>query len=580
MSEAVELSPAEMASERALAEVYESIECGQNFKLEAGAGAGKTYSLVKALRFLIEREGKCLSRLGQRIACITYTNVAKDEIEARTDRRSIVHCDTIHAFCWSIVSGFQKQLRILLSDIELWASRLEKAGGVGTRRVEYTLGHRVITEETISIHHDDVLTLKVKLLSYEKFRKILASRYPIILIDEYQDTDKAWVEAIKEYFLGQQGAPLFGFFGDHWQKIYGNGCGELIHPAVRAIGKEANFRSTSAVVECLNRMRPALPQSVVDPELPGEIRVFHTNNWTGNRLKGPHNGGDLPREEATAALKAVRERLTKAGWDLSDSQTKILMLTHRVLAAQQDYSSLPSVFRYNDSFTKKEHGHIKFFVDQLEPACEAFAKKHYGEMFMALGTNKKHVFTASDKAKWSETMQRLMELRERRTVSDIVAHLCSTRLLNLPDTVTRLEQKLEVFDPSGEEKMPRSLKELQSLHAVPYQEIISVKSYLEGHSPFETKHGVKGAEFENVLVIVGRGWNKYNFDWMLGCALNEVKIPECDWKKYENNRNLFYVVCSRPKIRLGLLFTQKLSDTAMQTVQEWFGANNITSLIF
>ena len=26
-----------------------------------------------------------------------------------------------------------------------------------------------------------------------------------------------------------------------------------------------------------------------------------------------------------------------------------------------------------------------------------------------------------------------------------------------------------------------------------------------------TQHGVKGAEFENVLVIIGRGWNQYNF---------------------------------------------------------------------
>lgn len=29
------------------------------------------------------------------------------------------------------------------------------------------------------------------------------------------------------------------------------------------------------------------------------------------------------------------------------------------------------------------------------------------------------------------------------------------------------------------------------------------------------KHGVKDAEFENVLVVVGRGWNKYNFGKML-----------------------------------------------------------------
>ncbi|MEZ5704809.1 MAG: hypothetical protein R3E56_05550 [Burkholderiaceae bacterium] len=48
-------SPAETASRRALETMYACLEAGHNFRLEAGAGAGKTYSLVKALRFLIER---------------------------------------------------------------------------------------------------------------------------------------------------------------------------------------------------------------------------------------------------------------------------------------------------------------------------------------------------------------------------------------------------------------------------------------------------------------------------------------------------------------------------------------------
>lgn len=578
MSEVVELSPAVEASERALAEVRESIERGQSFKLEAGAGAGKTYSLVKALKFLIEREGKRLPRRKQRIACITFTNVAKDEIEARTDRSPIVHCDTIHAFCWSIISGFQIQLRALLPDIGPWAERLEEVGGAGTRRVEYTLGHRGITDDAISIHHDDVLVLKIRLLAYEKFRKILTNRYPIILIDEYQDTDAGWVDAIKEHFLGQEASPLFGFFGDHWQKIYGNGCGELTHPAVREIGKEANFRSVPAVVDCLNRMRPTLPQFVVDPDATGEVYVFHTNGWAGERLTGPHYGGDLPPEAASAALTAVKDHLVQAGWDLSASETKILMLTHRVLAAQQGYTSLPSVFRYNDSFTKKEQPHIAFFVDQLEPACRAFAEKRYGDMFAALGASKKHVLEVADKTRWAESMERLMAIRQSGTVEDVISHLRATHLPQLPDSVERLEQKLEGFDPDGEEEMSRSLKELGELHQVSYQEIVFVTDYLDGHSPFETKHGVKGAEFENVLVIIGRGWNRYNFDEMLTVARDEGSIQRGRRERYEDNRNLFYVACSRPRKRLALLFTQELSDAAMGTIDVWFGAENVAEL--
>ena len=99
---------------------------------------------------------------------------------------------------------------------------MKRSAKWGARRIEYSLGHRSISDDALSIHHDDVLTLAVRLTEFEKFRRILASMYPYILIDEYQDTDAAWMEAVKERFLGDANAPQFAFFGDHWQKIYGN----------------------------------------------------------------------------------------------------------------------------------------------------------------------------------------------------------------------------------------------------------------------------------------------------------------------------------------------------------------------
>ncbi len=583
MAEAAALSPAQMASERALAKVRHAIERGRNFKIEAGAGAGKTYSLVKALQFLIERDGNRLRRLNQRIACITFTNVAKKEIEARTDRTPLIHCDTIHAFCWSIISGFQSQLRALVPTLDgwagdPWAERLAEAGGAGKRTIEYALGVRGITDDTISIHHNDVLPLTIRLLGHEKFRNILRFNYPIILIDEYQDTDADWVDTIKTSYFGKDGPPLFGFFGDHWQKIYGNGCGTITDPAVEEIGVEANFRSVPAIVDCLNRMRPELQQFVVDPAASGEVHVFHTNAWIGKRSTGPHYGGDLPDQEAFAALAEVMERLSKAEWEFSPGATKILMLTHRALGKQQGYASLPTVFRDNYTFTKKEHPHIAFFVDHLEPACRAFAIKHYGEMFAALGTNERYILRAADKKRWAESFKQLIAIRDSGTVGDIVANLRKTQLPPLSEGAEKLERRFEQFDPKGDEEMPRALKELGGLHCVPYREIVAVADYLDGHSPFETKHGVKGAEFENVLVVLGRGWNRYDFGKMLENAPKKDQLNDKEKKVFEDNRNLFYVCCSRPKKRLALLFTQHLSASAMQTVDHWFGSKNISSL--
>ena len=344
------------------------------------------------------------------------------------------------------------------------------------------------------------------------------------------------------------------------------------------IGKEANFRSVSTIVNCLNRMRPELRQFVVDPDDAGRVKIFHTNNWLGSRQTGQHWGGDLPAGVAHAALKLVMDRLTQQGWDLSSPKTKTLMLTHRVLASEQGYSSLPKIFRFNEDFTKKEHGHIAFFVDNLEPACHAFIARQYGAMFTALGGDLPEIKSQDDKAKWSATMDRLMNLRINGTVGDVIAHLREKQRPRLPDKVEQRERELERFDRAAGEEMPPALSELEALHAVPYQEIIALTHYHDGHSPFETKHGVKGAEFENVIVVVGRGWNRYNFNEMLELARDAGSIPPNKQEAFERNRNIFYVACSRPKRRLALLFTQKLSATAMQTVQAWFGADAVEAL--
>ena len=572
------LNPAEEASQRTLEQVHRCLERGESFLVEAGAGAGKTYTLVKALQFLIDRYRHTLPQRHQRIACITFTNVAKDEIEARTDRSPLIHCNTIHAFCWSLIVGFQRQLRERLPEFEHWPERLAEAGDLGGRPVAYELGHRGINDARISIHHDDVLLLTIALMEHSKFRRILADKYPIILIDEYQDTDAGWIESIKQNFLGQEAAPQFGFFGDHWQKIYGNGCGRIDHPDLTVIGKEANFRSVPTVVDCLNRMRPELPQSVVDPDAAGEVRIFHTNDWPGQRRGGSHWGGDLPAEAAENALQTVLDRLGGEGWDLSPETTKILMLTHRVLAGRQGYPSIPEVFRFNESFTKKEHPYIAYFADALEPACDAYLSQKYGEMFRALGSGVPAIRAHDDKRKWSEAMNRLIELRDGGAVGDVLDHLLAVRRPRVPDALERRERQLREFVPEPDEDMPRPLKELDDLRAVPYQEIVALCRYLSGHSPFETKHGVKGAEFENVLVVVGRGWNRYNFSQMLELAADPPAIPANKQDAFERNRNLFYVTCSRPKKRLAVLFTQELSAPALQTVNDWFGADNIEAL--
>ncbi|RJP58258.1 MAG: ATP-dependent helicase [Candidatus Auribacter fodinae] len=576
----VQLNPAEQAAQKALERMYACIDNNKSFIFEAGAGAGKTYSLVKALKYLIEKKGKAFLRQNQQIACISYTNVASNEIASRIDNNKAIYSSTIHSFCWMLMKGFQASLKKELGNIDnFWSQQIQELGSIDNRTIGYDeLGRRSIDDKHISISHNDVLSFFVKLMGYQKFRIFLISQFPILFIDEYQDTDKLILPILKTYFLDKKEGILLGFFGDHWQKIYGTGCGKIEHSSLEVIGKESNFRSVSAIVHVLNRIRPELPQYVKDEKAQGSVTIYHTNNWKGTRRTGQHWAGDLPADIAHNYLEALKRKLESSGWNFLPEKTKILMLTHNVLATEQGYNNLADVFQYNDIFIKKEDPHIAFFVDKLEPFCIAYENKRYGEMFSIMGQRVSPIVSHSDKESWKKDMSKLIALRSNATIGDVLNHLKITNRPNLPESVKTREDRLEELEDNQNDEVPSYIDRITKLKKVTYREVTVLTRFIEGFTPFSTKHGVKGAEFENVLVVMGRGWNQYNFNQFLEWAGNPNSIPSDKQETFERNRNLFYVVCSRPIKRLAILFTQELSSAAITTLSNWFGRENIHAL--
>ena len=575
MTDAAQPNPAEAAAAAAWEALKSCLDDGSSFVFEAGAGAGKTYSLIAALRYILKNRTRELERAHQQVACVTYTNVARDMIIAQTDGDPAIYCDTTHAFAWILVSPFQKRLSELVRTLPGWVDRVEELDAANITAVGYALGRRSIEDGTASLHHDDIFPAFIELMQCAKFRNAVASRFPLILVDEYQDTNGELVECLKAKFIGKSHAPQFGFFGDHWQKIYGDGCGSITHDALKRIDKKANFRSAKPIVDTLNLVRPELAQAVKDPAAPGEIHVFHTNGWGGVRLRANHWQGDLPAAEAAQALKNVRAELEGVGWDFA-GDTKVLMLTHRALATEMGYGSMRTVFAFNDSFTRKANEVIAYFHEHLEPAARAYLAKRFGKMFEAIDAERPVMDGPADKAKWADAMGRLCELRDTGTVGDVIVHLSSTGLPILSDAVVRQERALADALAGGEPLTGR-VKELHALHAVSYKEIIALCEYLDGHSPFETQHGVKGNQFENVLVVFGRGWTDYDFNLYLKMAGNPGLIGTRT-AAYERYRNLFYVAVSRPKRRLALVFTHLLEPEAMATLSRWFAAHPIRDI--
>ena len=265
------------------AKIIAALQNGNSFRVEAGAGSGKTYSLNKAIEWIQENKWAEYRRKKQTVICITYTNAAVEVIAERLSKNSFILPSTIHSFAWNAIKQYQDFLiNIVKSDPDFL--KTEENCSEFTE-VTYTLGHRYKENGIQYLYHDDVLKLFCRLLDNEKFRRVFTDKFPLILIDEYQDSYKPIIDRFVSFFIAEKKGPQFGFFGDAWQTIYqsSKACGLIENENLEIIKKGSNFRSAPRIVQLLNKLRPDLPQTSAIDNFNGEVIVITCDDYVGPR---------------------------------------------------------------------------------------------------------------------------------------------------------------------------------------------------------------------------------------------------------------------------------------------------------
>ncbi|MGK0256359.1 MAG: DNA helicase-2/ATP-dependent DNA helicase PcrA [Arcobacteraceae bacterium] len=111
------LAPENLAQE---AEIQRQIDLcvvtRSDFVFKAGAGAGKTHSLITTLKNLLKVQGRILECQNKNIICITYTNAATDEIRKRLGDSDIIKVSTIHKRMWNIIQLQQSAMLLIHKD--------------------------------------------------------------------------------------------------------------------------------------------------------------------------------------------------------------------------------------------------------------------------------------------------------------------------------------------------------------------------------------------------------------------------------------------------------------------------------
>ncbi|XQC04803.1 UvrD-helicase domain-containing protein [Arcobacter cryaerophilus gv. pseudocryaerophilus] len=66
--------------------------------------------MKESLLYIIDKYGNKLKYHNQQILCITYTNVATDEIKKRIGNTTLIKVSTIHERIWGLIKDYQEEL--------------------------------------------------------------------------------------------------------------------------------------------------------------------------------------------------------------------------------------------------------------------------------------------------------------------------------------------------------------------------------------------------------------------------------------------------------------------------------------
>lgn len=160
-----------------------------------------------------------------------------------------------------------------------------------------------------------------------------------------------------------------------------------------------------------------------------------------------------------------------------------------------------------------------------------------------------------DKIALRENIESLISVGEK-TIEEIIMEANESGICIIGDQLTAfIESNKYLYD---------------RVKTVRYSEFQLLYKYLEGKTPFSTQHKTKGAEFDNVLVILDNGgWNNYNFENLFLSNGSESVLSR--------TQKIFYVCCTRAKEKLAIFYYQP-STAVVDRAKALFGDESVIEI--
>lgn len=575
-----------------------------------------------------------MSLSGQKIGVITYTNAACDEIKQRLEFDPRVEVSTIHAFAWSLIAGYDGDIRSwlstrLLEDI----AELEEAQAKGranskaaldrARSIESKRRRRANLAEITrfvysptgdnrtrdSLSHAEVIAMTADFLTAKPgLRRLLVTRFPILLIDESQDTSRRLMDALLDVEAGYRETFCLGLFGDTMQRIYADGkerLAEAIPQNWAKPRKRMNHRCPTRVITLINKIRRDEDGEEQQPRSDAEegvVRLFVASQSIA----------DKSAAEATVAAR-MAEITGDPGWAEGAEVIKTLALEHLMSARrfgfEQFFEPLYAVERIRTSFLQGTGAGIGFFTREILPLVAALRA---GDRFAvaavvrrtspllernaleAAGERQVEILRKVKTA--CDGLLTLVNADEKPTARSVLRYVAETDLFAIPEVLVpfsapdavvaggEINAAGDAVDQEEEVDVKSELGGWRLALEAPFDQIERYDRYVRGVSQFDTHQGVKGLEFPRVMVVVSddeaRGF-MFAYDKLFETKAKSRTDLENETAGKETTidrtRRLFYVTCSRAEKSLAVVYYATDPALARDAMirQGWFEAGEI-----
>ena len=237
-----------------------ALERNDIVQLLAGAGSGKTTTLIEAVRI------RKLLNTNEKVALITFTKKAAIEMKERLLKSSthVEFVGTIHALCHKLIKS-ERNFKLLQNDLEVLKPIVKSVMGNSQIPLEFALqGSSTTLEQKEMIlakyreykKEHDLLDFSDLILEATKLQSNLKEMFETIFIDEFQDTSPLQMKFIKSLKFKK----LF-VVGDEKQSIYKfrNADVQIFldfksqFPKTKQFQLRKNYRSQKRIVKLANR---------------------------------------------------------------------------------------------------------------------------------------------------------------------------------------------------------------------------------------------------------------------------------------------------------------------------------------